>query len=472
MRNLLIAFLVLPFIGCNNSENTIAYFGGEIINPRDSSVVLFKDDEPVDTVLLNSDNRFLFKLNLEDREGDLFKFKHFREHQYIFIQGKDSILARVNTLNFDESLVFSGRGAEKNNFLIEMFLLDEDEEKLVYSYYRLEPEEFGRKIDSLRAMKMEQYEHLIVNQRLSEPAKNVARAAINYPSYKSREFYPYMHKRLKGIDRKNLLDMPRDFFAFRNTIDYNNEELRFYKPYFDFMMYHFNSLAYVKCVKECAHEGDFIEKSAHYYLHKLDLINNKVREKGLKDYLFWNTAYTYYLNDQDTANNTRFIEKFRELNSDNKYRDEVESLYTSIQKLQEGSGIPPLQLIDTQGKHTDLAKVCRDHNTVIYFWTFFQKGHSRYINKHVLDLESQYPAVKFVGICLNEDYNAWTETITLNGLRRNRQYLSQKRDTVSRGLIVNNLNKVIVVDKNDRIVNAFTYINSPEFLETLNTLPR
>ncbi|MBC9797654.1 TlpA family protein disulfide reductase [Sinomicrobium weinanense] len=470
MRNLLIAFLVLPFIGCNNSKNTIAYFGGEVINPRDSIVVLFRDDKPIDTALLDSENRFVFKVKLKDNEGDLYKFRHFPEYQYVFIQGGDSILARVNTLNFDESLVFSGRGAEKNNFLIEMYLLDGDEQKLVYSYYSLKPDEFDRKIDSLRDMKLQQYEHLIVTQRLSEPAKNVARASINYPSYKSKEFYPYMHKRLKGIDRKNLLDMPEGFFAYRNTINYNDKNLSFYKPYFDFMVYHFNSMAYVKCVKECARDDDFIEKSVHYYLHKMDLIDDKVKEKGLKDYLFRNTAYTYYLDDQDEANNTQFIEKFRELNSDNEYIDEIETLYTNVQKLRKGSHIPPMKLIDMNGEYTDLAKICHNRNTVVYFWTLFQNGHSKYINRHVMNLKQQYPTVNFVGICLNEDYDEWLEAISLNGLRDNDQYLSQKRENISKGLTVNNLNKVIVVDKENQIVNAFTYIHSPEFTAILNSL--
>ena len=469
MRNLLIAFLVLPFIGCDNPKNTIAYFGGEVINPRDSIVVLYRDDEPVDTALLNSENRFLFRIKLRDKKGDLFKFRHFPEYQYVFIQGRDSVLARVNTLNFDESLVFSGKGAEKNNFLIEMYLLDDDEQKLIYSYYNLEPADFSRKIDSLRDMKMEQYEHLIVTQRLSEPAKNVARASIDYPNYRYREFYPYMYKRLKSTDGKNEVKIPDDFYAFRRNVNYNDRELRFYKPYFDFMVYHFNGLAYNKCVKECPREEDFNENSVHYYIHKLQLIDDKVKEKGLKDHLFRNTAYTYYFEDQDEANNKLFMDKFLELDGDNKYMKEVESLYTNIRKLQKGAHIPALQLVDLEGNHTDLDQVCHNKNTVVYFWTIFQKGHSKYINKYVGSLQKEYPKVNFVGICLNEDYDKWTEAITLNNLRQEKQYLSLKRESISKGLTVNNLNKVIVVDKKNNIINAFTYIQSPEFRTILNS---
>ena len=43
------------------------------------------------------------------------------------LQEGDSILIRLNTKEFDESLVFSGQGSEINNFLIEMFLAHEEE---------------------------------------------------------------------------------------------------------------------------------------------------------------------------------------------------------------------------------------------------------------------------------------------------------------------------------------------------------
>ena len=36
---------------------------------------------------------------------------------------------RLNTLDFDESLVFTGEGAKKNNYLINLFLEHEKEEK-------------------------------------------------------------------------------------------------------------------------------------------------------------------------------------------------------------------------------------------------------------------------------------------------------------------------------------------------------
>ena len=74
-----------------------------------------------------------------------------------------------NTLDFDESLVYSGMGSEKNNFLIDMFLIYEDEEKAVNKYSELSPEEFLTKIDSLKSMK----ETLLNDINTKDPSSGV-----------------------------------------------------------------------------------------------------------------------------------------------------------------------------------------------------------------------------------------------------------------------------------------------------------
>ena len=77
----------------------------------------------VDSLKLDDKNRFLTKL--DNHKNGLYKFYHNREYQYINLEKGDSLLLRLNTFAFDESLFFTGKGAEKNNFYIELFLLNE-----------------------------------------------------------------------------------------------------------------------------------------------------------------------------------------------------------------------------------------------------------------------------------------------------------------------------------------------------------
>ena len=130
MIKYLIPLLLVTLIGCKNSDNQKpTYFGGKIINPKSDFVILSDNYEFKDTIPLNKNNTFLG--NYTNIKEGLYIFYHGNEHQYVFLQPSDSTLIRLNTWDFDESLVFSGSNAEKNNLLIEAFLQYEQDEKAI-----------------------------------------------------------------------------------------------------------------------------------------------------------------------------------------------------------------------------------------------------------------------------------------------------------------------------------------------------
>ncbi|MGV6846346.1 MAG: hypothetical protein ACWA42_09515, partial [Lutibacter sp.] len=138
MRYLILSIFTLSLLGCAPStelNKTATYFGGQIINPKSNYVLFLKDDAIIDTIKLDKRNHFLAKFN-QLKEG-LYTFKHGVEFQYIYLQPADSVLVRLNTWNFDESLVFTGKGSAKNEFLINLFLQNEKEDELMYRFFNL-----------------------------------------------------------------------------------------------------------------------------------------------------------------------------------------------------------------------------------------------------------------------------------------------------------------------------------------------
>ena len=144
MKKLLFIFLLLTFYSCKQSDtnNTLTYFGGQIINPKVDYVFLVKDGVTVDSTLLDDANKFLLQFKLE-KEG-LYLFKHGNEFLYLYLEPADSVLVRLNTWDFDESIVFTGRGAEKNNFLINLFIINELEDQNFYPFYNYDAETFEK----------------------------------------------------------------------------------------------------------------------------------------------------------------------------------------------------------------------------------------------------------------------------------------------------------------------------------------
>jgi hypothetical protein len=149
-KNLLLLCIVsLIIFSCNNQEDGAplsTYVGGEIVNPKGDYIVFYKDEQFLDSVKLDANNNFIYKV--ENIKPGLYSFSH-KEYQVFYLKPSDSLMLRVNTLDFDESLSYTGIGAERNNFLMEMFLQNEKEIILMPKLYKLAPLDFEEKLDSL-----------------------------------------------------------------------------------------------------------------------------------------------------------------------------------------------------------------------------------------------------------------------------------------------------------------------------------
>ncbi len=457
------SLLTTFLISCDHKpEKTASYFGGEVINPNSNYVYLYKNENLVDSALLDETGRFLMELN--DIEEGLYNFEHEPEYQYVFIEKGDSILIRLNTYDFDESLVFTGKGAEKNNFLIDMFLVGEDEENLIYDYYKLEVEGFNRKMDSMLTMKMKEYEDLITEYNLSENAKNIAKASIDYPHYMSMEIYPYMHKKRNNLDKIQAL--PDDFYAYREGLNTNDTRLSYFRPYFNYMIMKMNNLSYVYCNGTCEDETP-VEKTYHYHEHKLRLIDSLVEDGYLRGNLYRNTAYSYLLEDHNLENNKAFIEKFNAFSENDKHTNEINKLYRSKQKLEPGKLLPSLYLINTEGNSIAIESVHNTTNRVFYFWTINQKNHIKHITKRVKLLQGRYPAYQFIGININSDQEKWLKYVKAFRMDPATQFRTKNYNELRDKLIIGNLNKLVITRPDGTIMDAFANIYNKDIEDFL-----
>ena len=152
---LLILFIITGLISCNSKSDSScgsAFIGGQIVNPVNDHLILYDDSTPIDTLYLDKDNRFSYEI--ETLSPGLHGVIHGGEYQVIVLEPNDSIMLRLNTLDFDKSLVFTGKGSKKNNYLINLYNDFAAEDKLVYDISKLEPEQFLLTIDSLKNQKL------------------------------------------------------------------------------------------------------------------------------------------------------------------------------------------------------------------------------------------------------------------------------------------------------------------------------
>jgi hypothetical protein len=436
-------------------SNGNVYFAGEIVNPTSDYIVLYKDDIVVDSAKLNEANRFSF--SLENVKEGLHHFNHDPELQYIYFEKGDSLVVRLNTVAFDESLVFSGSNEEVNNFLLEMFLNYEDEEQLVYSYYKLGPSEFSGKIDSLRLQKLEELNALTIGENISTAAFKMAKASIDYNSYVYKEKYPFIHKKRSSEEVIHKLDS--NFYDYRETLDINLKELTYFRPYYNYVNNRFGNLSYMACLQNCGMEKMMSSKDyLHLNKHKMHLIDSLVDEGHLRNNLFRNVAMDYLLKVHESNNEcNQFITTFEQLSNNDSHVAEINHLYNSIKALQPNENIPELIVQKVNGDTVSMKDISKNSKTIFYFWTGDQKRHFRNILKHVKKLEKQNPEYQYVGINLRTSEEKWVSMLNEHSIDKDYQYRSSDFEKIQEALIINNLSKCIIT-KDTIIVDAFANI--------------
>lgn len=459
MKKLLLIFSLFIVVSCGitaEKESEGVYFAGEIVNPTSNHVVLYKNDVVVDSALLDDDNHFVFHLDTVDQ--GLHHFDHSPELQYVFLEPGDSLILRLNTVAFDESLVFSGTNGDVNNFLVEMFLNYEDEEQYVYSLYKSPPLVFSDKIDSLRSLKLQELNDLKEANNLTNEAFGMAKASIDYNSFIYKEKYPFYHKKYTGEETIHKLDGL--FYDYRNEVNVSHEDLVYFRPYYDYMKYHFGNLSYMSCAKNCGMHTHKPSDYLHLNRHKLNLIDSVVKQEQLRNNLFRSVAMDVLLKEHSINRECKeFIKDYETLSTNKKHHEEVRYVYDGISNLQPDKEVPQLELLGYDNEPVALKKVLGKGKTVVYFWSGGQKRHFKNVSKHIRELKQRDENIHFVGVCLQTSKSQWQDIVKESGLDAENQFWSADFDEVRNKLILDGLNKCIIT-KDSLIENGFAYLHS------------
>lgn len=458
IRYLLFLFL-LPLAGCDKEKEVSqkAYFAGEIVNPTDDHVVLFKGDVVIDSAALDESNRFYF--NLDSISEGLYHFNHEPEVQYIYLRQGDSIVIRLNTVDFDESLIFSGRGEEINNFLLELFLANEAEAKTIRGYYFLGAREFAKKIDSLKDEKLRALTDLKMEAELSPKEEKIAETSIFYNYNMYKEVYPFRHR---GRAKNDIInELPEGFYDYRDQLTFNDKDLTYLRPYYNFVKNHIGNLSYMSCIRDCDIEQRIVRNPLHFNKHKMRIIDSLIEEKELKDNLFRNVAFDYLLKVHDSEkNNDEFIRGFRKLSSNNRHIKEINALYEGIKNIQPNKRIPSIQVLDVNGNKVSLPEIAKDKNAVFYFWSGVDRRHFENIKQRIAKLSKEKPKYTYIGINIKTEEGQWKALMESSKLDPQKQFRAPNFEELTKALIIYPLNKCIVT-KDDVIVDAFANLYGP-----------
>ena len=460
-----ILILITFVFGCKkDSKDTIdyAYLGGEIINPNTDHVLLFKDKAIVDTIPLDSRNRFLHKI--DNIKGGIFTFRHGGEYQMVLLEPKDSVLFRLNTLDFDESLVFTGLGDKKNNYLINAFLENEKEEKLNIKLCQLNPVDFQKYLDSIRYSKTKSLKAFNRKYDPSTLFKKYAQANIDYRYYSSKEVYPFWHY---GKNKVAILkSLPDDFYDYRKDINYNDEFLSNYFNYSTFLRHNFSNLA-LKSHDNHAENQSFSRKSLCYNLDRLKLIDSLVTNTSIKDELLYHFTISYISKCRNEEKSNAILKSYLSKSKSDDDKKMVARYTSSLYSLKEGSKLPSINLVDYNADEIEINSLINTP-TIISFWSQIYYEHFKESHYRLNELKVKYPEIKFVTINIDEyGLNNSKKMLHDHKFDSTNEYLFKNPVETSEILAIHPMTKTIIIDKNKKIVNSNTNLFSTRFEEQL-----
>ncbi|OBX22827.1 MULTISPECIES: TlpA family protein disulfide reductase [Bizionia] len=467
---LICALVVSTFalISCKKdtkADEGAAYFGGEVVNPKNSFVILSKSEKILDTIRLDENNRFLYKI--ENVEKGLYTFRLWAseglEYQMVLLEPNDSILFRLNTLEFDESLVYTGNGAKKNNYLINLFLDGEAEDKTILGFSQLTPMEFERRLDSIRDHKLRRLKQFNAKNPSSDTFNNLIKGNINYDYYLSKEVYPFVN--YGNTERANFNELPEDFYDYRKDINYNYCELMDYFPYYSFLKHHFENLALSEHFKT-SEDSIFNLKSLDYNLIKMNLIDSLMVNDSIKNSLLAQTAVEFMSNSKNTDDYDKVLHSFSAKNTNEKNDHYVTNMVNSLKGLKAGQRLPEVTVLNYNSKELILDKIIK-RPTVIYFWSSVYRSHSD-SHRKATELKIKYPEVDFIAInATATNLPNWKKQLSQYNYSKFDEFIFKEPEIAKHKLAISPINKVMIIDKNGKVVNAHTNMFSIMFEEEL-----
>ncbi|MDC0177331.1 hypothetical protein OAJ14_04185 [Polaribacter sp.] len=458
LLHFILLFVFTTFVSCNSKpKNVVTYFGGKIINPKSRYVILYSMNKVMDTMFLGKNNQFLGKLK-NINEG-LYYFLHGNENQYIYMVPQDSLMLRLNTWDFDESIVFTGIGSKRNNILIDCFLKDEKDNKLFYKLNQLEPNKFYVKADSLITLRKKTYQEYVTNHpNETDDFNQILKVALTYPIYSRIERYPIAH--VKHLNKKDFHIFKDSFYTHRKSVHINNHPLMYYPPYAQYARNFLYNKTYSLGYKPMT-DG----YSSGFTVDLLKTIDRSIKSEASKNAFLKQTVIGHFYRNSKGDGSYDAFDTYLELSTSNKDKRQVEKLVQDNKAIHKGQKILNFTLNDMNDGVHAIKKLIKNKNVLLFFWNS-QYVSKAYIASKINYLSKKFPKVLFLQVRIDGSKEAIIPQLDLQ-----KQFYITPKNEANRYL-TSKMPRSILINRKGIITNSFAAISSKKIATELKDLSK
>ena len=453
IKRILFIFLCVGLIqSCRTEKKSFkgVFFGGQIINPSSRKVTLYQGNKSLD--IFELDENLRFKKSYDSLNSGIFKLEHLPEFQSLLLEEGDSIWVRINAPTFDESIVYSGSGASKNNFLMELLLKQEKENEYLSSKYSSSRKVFSQLIDSMLLEKKNLWIKMDSLNDLSPIAQKVTQAAYIYPYATIRERYALLRGSQWNTKEDSL------YFSFQKYLNYGDNDLAFFNPYVNYVLNFINK----KALKSGASYFQ-IKQTTDFNISRLEALDKNIKGSLLRNNLARAIAFEEILTFENHRQHKRFLQFYATINTSPVYMAEVLNLHNDISSLEPNNLLPKILLQNSKRDTINSNFLNKDKTTVIYFWSQTQMNQYRNSIERVNRFKKKYPKIRFVGICI-QPFNTMVDEIQkIMEVDKKNQFALIDFETASKAWVLTLLNKAMIIDPQGRVIEGFGNFSDTNF---------
>lgn len=476
--------LCILFVSNNlfaQSNTALTIFGGTIINPKKDFVKITLSSDGMITkseyeTHVNKDGSFKFSLNINTIQYG--HFTHGDEYTKICLYPGDSINISIDTKQFDETIVYSGKGSEKNNYMAKEFLMFYDDIHQERTYNTLvdsTPESFNEYCEELFSKHSEFLDENLKDNTNVELFKKINKYnyvlnllffQINYFSYKR-----FVSGETGGVVSHEVKE-EETYFNKLKRINLNDSTLIICEGYISLVWQIFNTksgqleIRSTPIVKDSKgnykFQDSYVRFDRAYELEKL-FLSGKVRDYvtfvELQNMIEYREVNQYSDSYFDFVNNC----KNEQLVSD------IKELYSAHQKLKNGKPAPNFELLDISGNKVKLS----DFIGKVVYIDFWASWCGPCIGAFS-DIEEVYNELKdedfvFLYISIDDNKEKWKEAVSeykLKGIHLNSP--DGFESEICKLYLVSGIPKYMIIDKNGNIYDKdASYNNNKNLVKEL-----
>lgn len=437
-----IVFLTSWLMSISLNAQTIV--AGKIANPKSKVVQLAYWDgaEKIISTKINKDGSFVIKDSFTKPTS--FVFAHGEEVTKMFLFPGDSIYLTLDTKMFDESIKYTGKGADVNNYLAKQYLHFEnsiESPDFTEKYYRKialsDAQTFTKYTDSLTDVQLNYLNKF--KSTLPEPFYDYQFAQVVFGYANDKDNYPLLHYYVRGIEDSAVKVEPT-YFNYYNELDIENEN---YLTSTNFVLY------LDKLIDHKA-KSNFKRDSVSYadkIVCARFLLKGNILQKAISEVILQSMDY-------GTPNEIKEMYALSQSEiTDTAIQRTIEEKYKLISSLLPGNIAPPFSLYDKNGKLVSLSSL---KGKVVYldFWaTWCGPCMMELPYAKTLQDSLKTKDIVFLYISVDEDEKEWKNTIAAKKMQGTHLLAKGIEHEVPVRYAVNGIPSYYIIGKDGKILN-------------------